>query len=81
MTGWNLPPGCTDADIDRAFGGDRQPSALAEDVRALLEKARIGTRTVEAIMEMIAEEEDEANEPDPDDLRDARADYEYDRDR
>jgi DNA-directed RNA polymerase subunit RPC12/RpoP len=22
MTGWNLPPGCTDADIDRALGGD-----------------------------------------------------------
>ena len=22
MTGWNLPPGCTDADIDRAMGGD-----------------------------------------------------------
>ena len=24
MTGWNLPPGCTDADIDRAFGGDEE---------------------------------------------------------
>ena len=22
MTGWNLPPGCTNADIDRAMGGD-----------------------------------------------------------
>jgi hypothetical protein len=22
MTGWNLPPGCTQSDIDRAFGGD-----------------------------------------------------------
>lgn len=22
MTGWNLPPGCTQADIDRAFGGE-----------------------------------------------------------
>ena len=22
MTGWNLPPGCTDADIDRAARGD-----------------------------------------------------------
>lgn len=21
VTGWNLPPGCTDADIDRAMGG------------------------------------------------------------
>jgi hypothetical protein len=24
MTGWNLPPGCTDADIDRAMGGDEE---------------------------------------------------------
>ena len=22
MTGWNLPDGCTNADIDRAMGGD-----------------------------------------------------------
>ncbi len=22
MPGWNLPPGCTDADVDRAMGGD-----------------------------------------------------------
>lgn len=21
MAGWNLPPGCTDADVDRAMGG------------------------------------------------------------
>lgn len=25
MTGWNLPPGCTDADIDRAVQGDEPP--------------------------------------------------------
>lgn len=24
MTGWNLPPGCTQADIDRAFGCDEE---------------------------------------------------------
>jgi hypothetical protein len=22
MAGWNLPPGCTDADIERAYGGE-----------------------------------------------------------
>ena len=22
MANWNLPPGCTDADVDRAMGGD-----------------------------------------------------------
>lgn len=26
MTGWNLPPGCTQAMIDRAFGGDEDES-------------------------------------------------------
>jgi hypothetical protein len=24
MTGWNLPPGCTNADIERAMGGDEE---------------------------------------------------------
>jgi hypothetical protein len=79
---WNLPPGCTDADIDRAFGGGREPSPLAENVRALLEKSRvISKQTMEAILEMIEEDEIEAEEPDPDDARDARADFEMDRDR
>ncbi len=26
MTGWNLPPGCTDADIDRAAPGFDEPA-------------------------------------------------------
>jgi hypothetical protein len=84
MSNWNLPPGCTDADVDRAFGYKREPSELSENVRALLEKSRvISKQTMEAILEMIEEEEieAEAEEPDPDDARDARADYEYDRDR
>jgi len=77
-----LPPGCTDADVDRAFGCKREPSDLAENVRALLEKSRvISKQTMEAILEMIEEEEIEAEEPDPDDARDARIDYLMDRDR
>lgn len=29
MTGWNLPPGCTTADIDRAAGIDDSPGECA----------------------------------------------------
>ncbi len=82
MTGWNLPPGCTDRMVDEAFGCKREPSELAENVRALLEKSRaISKQTLEAILEMIEEDEIADEEPDPDDARDARADYEFDRDR
>ena len=82
MTGWNLPPGCTDRMVDEAFGYKREPSELSENVRALLEKSRvISKQTMEAILEMIEEEEIEAEQPDPDDARDARIDYLMDRDR
>ncbi len=82
MTGWNLPPGCTDRMVDEAFGCKRDPSELAENIRALLEKSRaISKQTIDCILEMIEEEEIENEEPDPDDARDARADYLYDRDR
>ena len=32
MTGWNLPPGCTNADIDRAMGGDVQCFGCGADL-------------------------------------------------
>ena len=81
MTGFNLPPGCTNQMIDEAFGCIREPSDLAESVRALLDKARMPQHRVDLIMEEIAEWEDEMREPDPDDERDSRADYLYERDR
>ena len=82
MTGWNLPDGCTDRMVDEAFGYKREPSELSENVRALLEKSRaISKQTLEAILEMIEEDEIEAEQPDPDEERDARIDYEYERDR
>ena len=82
MTGWNLPPGCTDRMVDEAFGCKRDPSELQENIRALLEKSpAISKQTIDCILEMIEEEEIENEEPDPDDARDARADYEYERDR
>jgi len=81
MTGWNLPPGCTDRMVDEAFGCSRDHSDLAGAVRALLDKAGMPSRTVEIIMEEIAEWEDDMRDPDPDAERDARIDYEMDRDR
>ena len=32
MTGWNLPPGCTNADIEAAFGGDGPCDVCGQDV-------------------------------------------------
>jgi hypothetical protein len=81
MSGWNLPPGCTNADVDKAFGCKREPSELAENVRALLVRSAVSKQTMEAILEMIEEDEIEAEQPDPDEERDARIDYEFERDR
>jgi hypothetical protein len=81
MSGWNLPPGCTNADVDKAFGCKREPSELAENVRALLVRSAVSKQTMEAILEMIEEDEIEAEQPDPDEERDARIDWEMDRDR
>ena len=78
---WNLPPGVTDRMVDEAFGCAREASDLAESVRALLDKAGMPWRHVSVILEEIAEWEDDMREPDPDDERDSRADYEFERDR
>ena len=81
MTGWNLPPGCTNRMVDEAYGVSRDPSELADAVYALLDKAGMPHKTMMVIMEEIAEWEDDMRGPDPDDERDARIDYEMDRDR
>ena len=80
MTGFNLPDGCTDRMVDEAFGCV-QESSLSEAIRSLCEKAGVPSRTVEVILEEIKEWEDDEREPDPDDARDARADWEFERDR
>lgn len=81
MSNWNLPPGVTDRMIDEAFGGSREPSDLANAIHALLDRAGMPQKRLDLIMEEISEWEDELREPDPDDERDARADYEYERNR
>lgn len=81
MSGWNLPDGCTDQMVDEAFGCKRDSSDLSNNVRTLLEKARVSQRTIDLIMDEITEWEDDEREPDPDDERDSRADYLYERDR
>ena len=38
--GWDLPPGCSHRDIDRAMGGDaREPTDLEEKIWELIEEA------------------------------------------
>ena len=34
----NLPPGCSPADVERAFGGGEEPTAVEDDVLAALER-------------------------------------------
>ena len=105
MTGWNLPPGCTDADVDRAFGGSEgRRGTYTVVVKRMVEESI--TLEIEASSEEDARDDalDQASgasgwkvmddydydiesvkapeeEEDPDDARDARIDYEMDRDR
>jgi hypothetical protein len=74
--GWDLPPGCTHKMIDEAFGGP-DPSELQQNVLGLLEKARLPQTVCDAIMEMIADAEQDMREPDPDDQRDQRLEDRY----
>ena len=100
MTGWNLPPGCTDADIDRAFGGSEgrrgtytvtivRTSETTIEIEAGSEEdarfdAVIAAKALPADKwedEFDTTEVEGPPERDPDDARDARADYLYERDR
>jgi hypothetical protein len=105
MTGWNLPPGCTDRMVDEAYG-------YSSGRRGKYTVTVTRTATVYTKVEIWASSEDDAREDaiieakeipldewnidqldydttdvegpperDPDDERDARADYEYDRNR
>jgi hypothetical protein len=100
MTGYNLPPGCTDADIDRAFGGSEgrrgtytvtivRTSETTIEIEAGSEEdarfdAMIAAKALPADKwedEFDTTEVEGPPEEDPDDARDARIDYEMDRDR
>ena len=100
MSNWNLPPGCTDADIDRAFGGSEgrrgtYTVTIVRTIELVVEVDEGSEADAEHDAKIIADatplkdwqisDEDisvaEPPERDPDEERDARADYEYDRDR
>ena len=98
MSNWNLPPGCSDADVDRAYGG-------SEGRRGVYTVTIV--RTSETTIEIEAGSEEDARfdaviaakalpadkwedefdttevegppERDPDEERDARADFEMDK--
>ena len=105
MTGWNLPPGCTDRMVDEAFGykEGRRGTYIVTVRRTTVEyttvevqassedDARSDAETEAQFVKLSAWTSDDAEyeatdvegppEPDPDDERDARADWEYERDR
>jgi hypothetical protein len=100
MTGWNLPPGCTDRMIDEAFGyssGRRgvYTVTIVRTIELVVEVDESSEADAEHDAKIIADatplkdwtvsDEDVSvagpPERDPDDERDARADYLYDRDR
>jgi hypothetical protein len=54
----NLPPGCTSADIEWAFGGG-DPTDLEEKVYALLEDEGVPASYTDRIIEIVAEWEHE----------------------
>jgi hypothetical protein len=105
MTGWNLPPGCTDRMVDEAFGyseGRRgvykvtvtrtMEMTTVVEVEAssrddAIDDAAIATKDIPVHKWTISQDDFDVidvegpPERDPDDERDARADYEYDRNR
>ena len=105
MTGYNLPPGCTDADVDKAFGGKVERHGEYQVVVKRTVEESI-TLWIDATSEDDARQQalDQASgasswdvmdeydydiesvkapeeEEDPDDERDARADWEFERNR
>lgn len=75
----NLPPGCTQEEIDRYFSGP-DPSELEEAVLTLLEAAGIPTADCDAIAAIIRAAEIELDQPDPDAQREEDRDRERDQD-
>lgn len=68
--GWNLPPGCTDADIDRAMGG-HDPSPASQLIESILDEAGFSRKFIESILRQIDDEEEE--------MREDRYDWDHDR--
>lgn len=49
----NYPPGCSGADIDRAFGG-RDPSEEEEEILSVLEIAHVDGEVCDQVMRCVA---------------------------
>ena len=105
MSNWNLPPGCTDADVDRAFSYSSGPRGVYRvrvnntiEAHTWIEVEASSKEDAEHDAMIVArktpmhewlfdqddmdvEDVEGPPEPDPDDARDARADYEFERDR
>jgi hypothetical protein len=51
MSNSNLPPGCTNADIERAFGGGREPTLVEEQLIDLLQQHQIPQHIIDKCLE------------------------------
>jgi hypothetical protein len=51
--GSNYPPGCTGADIDRAFGGP-DPSPEEDEILSILEIAHVDADVCDQVMKCVA---------------------------
>ena len=64
MSNSNLPSGCTNADIERAFGGGRDILPWEEAVMDVLESARVPQKVIDRVMDVLDQYIVEAsNEP------------------
>lgn len=50
--GWDLPPGCTSGDIERAFGGG-DPSPESEEIYEMLEAAEVDQTIIDKVCEIV----------------------------
>lgn len=73
--GSNLPPGCTSADVERAFGG-RDPSPEEDEILSILEIAHVDGDVCEQVMDRVGklcERLNRALRDTPDSASDAQA--------
>lgn len=56
LMGWDLPPGCSHRDLDRAMGGDeRALTVIEEAVQELLEKEGLPVKVIDAVAKVLDE--------------------------
>jgi hypothetical protein len=69
--GWDLPPGCSHRDIERAMGGDaREPSPLEENIWEAIEEAGLPVEVNEKVADVLDQYYASLSPPDQDGVED-----------